>query len=154
MFSLWNPPYLQNMALPPCAWCAQFYVSDGVLSCKLTQRSSDIVLAGGWNIAQYALLTHLLAKVCDLMPGELIWSPGDTHIYMNQLEAAGQIIERRPRPFPQVCFVCDSEQKSGDNLPEQKSKSALDRLIEFEWENVVLVGYDPIVPQIKIPMNA
>jgi thymidylate synthase len=138
MFSLWNPADLATMALPPCAWSAQFYVADGVLSCKLVQRSSDIALAGGWNIAQYALLTYLLANICSLKPGDLIWTPGDTHIYLNQMSAANEITNRTPRPFPVIHITSPAD----------------GQITGFEWNNITLKGYNPVTPQINIPMNA
>jgi thymidylate synthase len=138
MFSMWNPVDLEGMALPPCAWSAQFYVADGVLSCKLVQRSSDIALAGGWNIAQYALLTYLLANICSLKPGDLIWTPGDTHIYLNQMAAANEITNRVPRPFPAIYVASPAD----------------GQITGFEWDDITLKDYDPVMPQIKIPMNA
>lgn len=133
MFSMWNPADLDKMALPPCAWSAQFYVADGKISCKMTQRSSDISLAGGWNIAQYALLTHMMAVVCDLEPGHLIWSPGDIHVYATQVGGVEEILKRRPRSFPVI------------------SVKKVEDITRFEWDDVVLVGYNPH-PSVKLPM--
>lgn len=135
MFSLWNPNELGKMALPPCAWSAQFYVAGEFLSCKMTQRSSDIALAGGWNIAQYALITYMIAAVCDLKPGELIWSTGDVHVYNNQADAVKQILCRKPRPFPTISFKVPADKK----------------IVNFEWGDITLSDYEPH-GRINIPM--
>ena len=137
MFTFWNPPDLHKMALPPCAFNYQFYVSNGYLSCRLTQRSSDISLAGGWNIATASLLTYMLAKVCNLRPYEVIWSTGDTHIYLNQVNAVKEMIGRKPRPFPTMHL----------NYPEDND------IEKFEWSDVILNDYLPH-KKIKVAMNA
>ena len=100
--SAWNVGQLQHMALPPCHLLFQCYVSDGRLSCQLYQRSADLFLGVPFNIASYALLTHMLAQQCNLLPGEFIWCGGDCHIYDNHLEQVAQQLERQPFPFPSI----------------------------------------------------
>lgn len=100
--SAWNVGDLDKMALPPCHLLMQFYVYDRYLSCKLTQRSADIFLGVPFNIASYALLTHMIAEQCHLIPKELIWSGGDCHIYLNHLEQAKQQLIRSPRSLPRL----------------------------------------------------
>jgi thymidylate synthase len=96
----WNPAEVGAMALPPCHCLFQFYVAGGRLSCQLYQRSADVFLGLPFNIASYALLTHLLAKVTDLAPGDLVITLGDAHLYLNHLEQARRQIARPPWPFP------------------------------------------------------
>jgi len=96
----WNVGSLADMALPPCHLLFQFYVNRGQLSCKLTQRSADAFLGVPFNIASYALLTHMVAQQCDLQPGELIWSGGDCHIYNNHIAAVKTQLSREPYPLP------------------------------------------------------
>jgi thymidylate synthase len=98
----WNVGELENMALPPCHNMFQFYVNDGKLSCKLTQRSADAFLGVPFNIASYSLLTHMIASVCDLQVGDFIWSGGDCHIYNNHLEQVEEQLGRTPFPLPQL----------------------------------------------------
>ncbi|MZR30159.1 thymidylate synthase [Sneathiella litorea] len=98
--SAWNPAEVDNMALPPCHCLFQFYVVDGKLSCQLYQRSADVFLGVPFNIASYALLTMMIAQVCDLEPGEFIHSFGDTHLYANHLEQADLQLERIPGKLP------------------------------------------------------
>ena len=100
MVSAWNPALVDQMALPPCHALFQFYVADGKLSCQLYQRSADIFLGVPFNIASYALLTLMVAQVCDLQPGEFIWSGGDCHLYANHLEQADLQLTREPLPLP------------------------------------------------------
>ena len=100
LVSAWNVADLDQMALMPCHVLFQFYVAEGRLSCQLYQRSADIFLGVPFNIASYALLTHMLAQQCDLQPGELIWTGGDCHIYNNHLEQAQQQLERTPFAWP------------------------------------------------------
>ena len=96
----WNVGELDIMALPPCHTMFQFYVNDGCLSCKLTQRSADAFLGVPFNIASYALLTHMVAAVCNLKVGDFIWSGGDCHIYNNHLEQVQEQLNRTPFPLP------------------------------------------------------
>lgn len=98
--SAWNPALVDDMALPPCHALFQFYVADGKLSCQLYQRSADIFLGVPFNIASYALLTLMLAQVCDLQPGEFIWSGGDCHLYSNHMEQVEEQLSRQPFPLP------------------------------------------------------
>lgn len=100
--SLWEPNKMHLAALPPCLEQYQFNVVDNKLSCMMTQRSSDYFLAGGWNIATGALLTYLIAKVCDLVPDKLIWNIGDVHIYQNLITQSQELIKRRPYPYPKL----------------------------------------------------
>lgn len=98
--SAWNPALVDDMALPPCHALFQFYVADGKLSCQLYQRSADIFLGVPFNIASYALLTLMLAQVCDLQPGEFIWSGGDCHLYSNHMEQVEEQLSREPFSLP------------------------------------------------------
>lgn len=143
LISLWNPAQIAEMTLPPCVWSYQFYVTPGneempgKLSCKVIQRSSDISLAGGWNIASGALFTHMLAKICGLNVGELIWSPADVHIYLNQMDAVKEQLSRKPYPFPQISLKFPT---NGD-------------ILNFKWSDISLLGYKTH-PRIKLAMNA
>jgi len=96
----WNPAEVDKMALPPCHALFQFYVADGRLSCQLYQRSADYFLGVPFNIASYALLTHMFAQQCDLMPGEFVWTGGDVHLYSNHIEQAKLQLSRTPYPLP------------------------------------------------------
>jgi thymidylate synthase len=107
--SAWNVGELEKMALPPCHLLFQFYVADGRLSCKLTQRSADAFLGVPFNIASYALLTHLLALECDLEVGEFIWSGGDCHIYLNHLEQVRTQLSRTPYALPTLKILRKAE---------------------------------------------
>jgi thymidylate synthase len=98
----WNPAEVDKMALPPCHAMFQFYVADGKLSCQLYQRSADYFLGVPFNIASYALLTHLFAQQCDLQPGEFVWTGGDVHLYTNHLDQAREQLTRTPYPLPQL----------------------------------------------------
>ncbi|WP_340151086.1 thymidylate synthase [uncultured Sneathiella sp.] len=100
--SAWNPAEVDNMALPPCHCLFQFYVAEGKLSCQLYQRSADVFLGVPFNIASYALLTMMIAQVCDLEPGEFIHSFGDTHLYANHLEQADTQLARIPGKLPSM----------------------------------------------------
>ena len=102
MLSAWNVAEIENMALPPCHCLFQFYVADGKLSCQLYQRSCDIFLGVPFNIASYALLTHMLAQQADLEVGDFIWTGGDCHLYSNHLEQADEQLSREPLPLPQI----------------------------------------------------
>ena len=98
--SAWNVGEIDNMALPPCHMMFQFYVADGRLSCQLYQRSADIFLGVPFNIASYALLTMMIAQVCDLAPGDFVHTLGDAHLYTNHLEQANEQLSRKPYPLP------------------------------------------------------
>ncbi|NLU12225.1 MAG: thymidylate synthase [Gammaproteobacteria bacterium] len=98
--SAWNPALVDAMALPPCHALFQFYVADGKLSCQLYQRSADIFLGVPFNIASYALLTMMVAQVCDLQLGDFIWSGGDCHLYSNHMQQVEEQLSREPLPLP------------------------------------------------------
>ena len=132
--SAWNVGDLEAMALPPCHALFQFYVADGRLSCQLYQRSGDVFLGVPFNIASYALLTMMVAQVCDLEPGDFVHTLGDAHLYLNHLDQARLQLTREPRPLPRLRLN-----------PERRSIDAFD-LADFE-----LVGYDPH-PGIKAPI--
>ncbi len=102
LVSAWNVADVERMALPPCHYAFQFYVAGGRLSCLFNMRSVDVFLGLPFNIASYALLTHMVAQQCDLEPGELIWSGGDVHLYRNHLEQARLQIRRTPYPLPRL----------------------------------------------------
>ena len=104
ILSAWNVAEIDNMALPPCHCLFQFYVADGKLSCQLYQRSCDIFLGVPFNIASYALLTHMLAQQADLNVGEFIWTGGDCHLYLNHLEQADEQLTREPLPLPTLAI--------------------------------------------------
>ena len=102
IISGWNPPEAGQVALPPCHTMFQFYVANGKLSCQLYQRSADIFLGVPFNIASYALLTHLIAQVCDLDVGDFVWTGGDSHLYSNHLEQTELQLSREPLPLPKL----------------------------------------------------
>jgi thymidylate synthase len=102
--SAWNVGELDKMALMPCHAFFQFYVAQRRLSCQLYQRSADMFLGVPFNIASYALLTHMLAQQCDLEPGELVWTGGDCHLYLNHLEQADEQLAREPYPLPRLAI--------------------------------------------------
>lgn len=132
--SAWNVAALPEMALPPCHLLFQFYVADGRLSCQLYQRSADIFLGVPFNIASYSLLTLMVAQVCDLQPGDFVWTGGDCHVYSNHFEQARTQLERKPRPRPTM------------RLNPERSD-----LFAFEYEDFVLEGYEPH-PHIPAPV--
>jgi len=132
--SAWNVADIPRMALAPCHAFFQFYVADGKLSCQLYQRSADIFLGVPFNIASYALLTHMVAQQCDLEPGEFIWTGGDCHLYSNHLEQVELQLSRKPFPLPQL--------KIG-------RKPAL--LFDYAFEDFEIVGYE-CHPHIKAPV--
>lgn len=132
--SAWNPGQLDEMALPPCHCLFQFFVADGKLSCQLYQRSADIFLGVPFNIASYALLTHMVAQVVDLEPGEFIHTLGDAHLYMNHLEQARTQLNREPH-----------------DLPELRLNPDVRELDQFRYEDIEVVGYEPH-PHIKAPV--
>lgn len=133
--SAWNVADLERMALPPCHALFQFYVVGGRLSCQLYQRSADVFLGVPFNIASYALLTMMVAQVCDLVPGEFVHTFGDVHLYLNHVEQARLQLTREPRPLPQMKLN-----------PEATS------IFDFRYEDFTLAGYDPH-PAIKAPIS-
>ena len=134
MVSAWNPAEVDNMALPPCHGLFQFYVSDGRLSCQLYQRSADILLGVPFNIASYALLTLMIAQVCDLQPGVFIHTFGDAHLYLNHLEQVDLQLSREPYPLPTMSLN-----------PEIKS------VFDFTYDDITLHDYQSH-PAIKAPI--
>ena len=143
----WNPAVLPNESISPqenvrqgraalasCHALFQFYVADGRLSCLLYQRSTDCPVGQVFNIAQYALLTHLVAHQCELVPGEFIWTGGDCHIYLNQVDGVQEQLKREPRPLPKLVI---------------KRKPA--SITEYRFEDFEIVNYDPH-PPIKYPV--
>jgi len=132
--SAWNVADIPNMALPPCHAFFQFYVADGKLSCQLYQRSADIFLGVPFNIASYALLTHLVAQQCDLLPGDFIWTGGDCHLYSNHVEQAQVQLARVPYAYPRLTIA-------------RKPAS----LFEYELEDFVIENYQAH-PHIKAPV--
>jgi thymidylate synthase len=129
--SAWNVSDLDRMALAPCHTFFQFYVAEGSLSCQLYQRSCDVFLGVPFNVASYALLTMMVAQVCDLAPGEFVWTGGDVHIYLNHLEQVNEQLSRTPRP-----------------LPTMRLNPAVRDLFAFKFEDFTLENYDPY-PAIK-----
>ncbi|MEQ1525732.1 MAG: thymidylate synthase [Gallionella sp.] len=132
--SAWNVSDLDKMALAPCHAFFQFYVADGKLSCQLYQRSADIFLGVPFNIASYALLTMMIAQVCDLQSGDFVHTFGDAHLYLNHLEQAQLQLSREPRALPTMHIN-----------PEVKN------IFEFKFADFTLEGYDPH-PGIKAPI--
>ncbi len=126
IITAWNVDELDKMALPPCHVLAQFYVSNGKLSCHMYQRSVDVFLGLPFNIASYALLTHLIAQVCDLKVGELIISTGDTHIYSNHIEQVNEQLSRGEYPLP--ALFLNPEIKNID-------KFAMDDILLFDYQS-------------------
>ncbi len=132
--SAWNPAEIPDMVLAPCHCLFQFYVADGKLSCQLYQRSADVFLGVPFNIASYALLTLMLAQICDLTPGDFVWTGGDTHLYINHLEQVDLQLSRTPRP-----------------LPIMQINPAVRNIFDFKYEDFELLHYDPY-PGIKAPV--
>ena len=127
--SAWNVGELDQMALAPCHAFFQFYVADGKLSCQLYQRSADIFLGVPFNIASYALLTLMMAQVCDLKPGDFVHTFGDAHLYLNHLEQTKLQLSREPRP-----------------LPTMRINPDVKNIFDFKFEDFTLEGYDPHPP--------
>lgn len=131
--SAWNPPKVPEAALPPCHVLFQFYVTRGKLSCQLYQRSCDTFLGLPFNIASYALLTHMMAAQAGLGVGEFVWTGGDTHIYHNHFDQVKEQLSREPRPYPKLVLA------------------PRDSLFDYEYEDFTFEGYDPH-PAIKAPV--
>lgn len=134
MVVAYNPAYVDQMALPPCHSLFQFYVADGKLSCQLYQRSADTFLGVPFNIASYALLTHMVAQQCDLEVGDFIWTGGDTHLYSNHMEQAALQLTREPLA-----------------LPTLKIKRKPVDIFSYTYEDFEIVGYEAH-PHIKAPV--
>lgn len=134
LVSAWNVSEIPKMALPPCHIMFQFYVANGKLSCQLYQRSADLFLGVPFNIASYALLTHMVAQVCGLKAGEFVHTFGDVHIYSNHLEQVELQLSRSPRPLPVLVIN-----------PEIKD------IFSFRFEDFSITNYDPF-PAIKAPV--
>ncbi len=132
--SAWNVAEIEKMALPPCHVLFQFYVQEGGLSCQLYQRSADLFLGVPFNIASYALLTMMVAQVCELRPAEFIHTFGDLHLYRNHLDQAREQLSRKCRP-----------------LPRMELNPAVKTIHDFRFEDFALTGYDPH-PAIKAPI--
>jgi thymidylate synthase len=124
IITAWNPGELELMALPPCHMMAQFYVNNGKLSCQMYQRSADMFLGVPFNIASYALFTHMIAQVCNLEVGELIITIGDAHIYSNHIEQVTEQLKRKPLP-----------------LPTLKLNPEIEVITDFDMKDVELVDY-------------
>jgi len=133
VMTAWNPADLPDMALPPCHMFCQFYVANGELSCQMYQRSADMGLGVPFNIASYALLTHLVARVTGLSPGEFIHTIGDAHVYTNHVDGLNEQLKRRPYPFPRI-EIADRAQS----------------IDEFRMEDIKLIDYEHH-PTIQLP---
>ncbi|MCG7385083.1 thymidylate synthase [Paenibacillus sp. ACRRY] len=131
----WNPSDLARMALPPCHYAFQFYVNGGKLSCMLNMRSVDSFLGLGFNIASYALLTHMIAQQCDLEVGEFIWSGGDVHIYNDHIDQVREQLTREPYPLPQLHI--------------KRKPESID---DYVYEDFEFIGYKHH-PAIKAPVS-
>ena len=123
--SAWNPADVNEMALPPCHCLVQFYVAEGELSCQLYQRSADMGLGVPFNIASYALLTVMIAHVCDLTPGDFVHTLGDAHVYLNHVEPLKTQLERAPKPFPKIIL-----------------KRKVEKIEDFCIDDFEVVGYE------------
>ena len=132
--SAWNVGELGRMALPPCHLLFQFYVAEGRLSCQLYQRSADVFIGVPFNIASYALLTMMVARVTNLEPGEFVHTLGDAHLYLNHLEQADAQLEREPYPLPRMVLDCRVES-----------------ILDFTYDHFELAGYEHH-PVIRAPI--
>jgi thymidylate synthase len=124
LVSAWNVGELDRMALLPCHALFQFYVADGRLSCQMYQRSADALLGVPFNIASYALLTHMVAQQCNLKVGDFVWTGGDCHLYSNHLEQTDLQLSRTPYPLPQL-----------------KLKRKPDSLFDYAYEDFEIIDY-------------
>ncbi len=147
LVSAWNPAVLPDERLSPqenvrrgraalasCHALFQFYVADGRLSCQLYQRSTDCPVGMVFNVAQYSLLTHMMAEQCDLLPGDFVWTGGDCHIYLNQVDGVRELLQREPRPLPRLV-----------------SRRRPSSLFDYRFEDFELRDYNPH-PAIKFPV--
>lgn len=134
LVSAWNVSDLPRMRLQPCHVLFQFFVADGRLSCQLYQRSADVFLGLPFNIASYALLTHLVAEQCGLEPGDFVWTGGDCHLYLNHVEQAREQLKRSPRPLPHLHI-----------------KRRAPSLFEYQPDDFAWLDYDPH-PAIRAPV--
>ncbi|MFM8741051.1 MAG: thymidylate synthase [Cytophagales bacterium] len=134
MVTAWNPADVDQMALPPCHALFQFYVAEGKLSCQLYQRSCDTFLGLPFNIASYALLTHMVAQQCDLQVGDFVWSGGDVHIYSNHLDQVNTQLAREPYPLPTL------------NIKRKPSN-----IFDYQFEDFEILNYQAH-PSIKAPI--
>ena len=132
--SAWNVADIDKMALPPCHTLFQFYVVDGKLSCQLYQRSADLLLGVPFNIASFALLTMMVAQVCNLGLGDFVHTFGDVHIYKNHFEQVQLQLSREPKPYPRM-----------------KINQNVHSIFDFKYEDFTLEGYNPY-PAIKAPI--
>ncbi len=132
--SAWNVADIPRMRLPPCHLLFQFYVAQGRLSCQLYQRSCDIFLGVPFNIASYALLTHMVAQQCDLAPGDFVWTGGDCHIYSNHFDQVRQQLAREPYPYPQLRIA---------RRP--------DSIVDYRYDDFEILDYQSH-PHIKAPV--
>jgi len=134
IISAWNVSLVDEMALPPCHTMFQFYVAEGKLSCQLYQRSADVFIGVPFNIASYALLTYMVAQVCDLQPGDFVHTFGDAHLYLNHLDQVEEQLSRQP-----------------GTLPVLKLNPAVRSLFDFKFDDIELVGYEA-APSIAAPI--
>ena len=134
LVSAWNPAEIDRMALPPCHALFQFYVARGALSCQLYQRSADLFLGVPFNIASYALLTHMVAQQCDLSVGDFVWTGGDTHLYVNHFDQARLQLSRELLPLPRLVI-----------------KRRPDSIFDYRFEDFEFAGYQAH-PAIKAPI--
>lgn len=131
----WNPHEIDNVDLPPCHTLFQFFVEDGKLSCQLYQRSADILLGVPFNIASYALLTHLIAAECGLGVGEFVWTGGDIHVYSNQLDGLKEIVNNR--------FALKA--------PTLELRRVRKDICQYQWQDIILTGYMSL-PKVEMPV--